>query len=112
MKGKKRSTGGTNDAAEDIKDTPTNRNAKNNVADEASEKAAGGRTGRKSGGHVHHENIDNLKHAKHVGMVRGPAARAHGGRAPRKSGGSAGNEFACAAREGSAPAGRSESRME
>lgn len=112
MKGKKRSTGGTNDAAADIKDTPTSRLVKNNVTDEAVEKAAGGRTGRKSGGHVHHENMDNLKHAKHVGKVRGPAPRAHGGRAPRKSGGSVGDEFACAARTGTHPAGRTEELMD
>jgi len=91
MKGRKhREAGGVNEAAEDLKDKPENRNAPNKVAKEAEEMKKGGRTKRKEGGKVH-----------------GDMAKHHAGRKPRKAGGRAGsdaNPFT-SARKGTAPKG-------
>lgn len=93
MARRKRNTGGVNQAADDLNDKPTNRLAKNNVADEAEERKSGGRMKRKRGG-------------KLVGM-EGEKAKMHAGRKPRKSGGatSDANPFT-SARSGSDPRGR------
>ena len=73
MKGRKhKATGGVNEAEDDLKDKPTDRNAPNNVAKEAEEMKKGGRAKRKEGG-----------------KVEGKAMMHHAGRKPRKSGGRA-----------------------
>ena len=90
MKGRKehRNTGGRNDAAEDVdRKTPMRVNAPE-IDAEANEKKRGGRTERRRGGVVHHEKMEHMKHAKHVGPVHGKRD-VHAGRAPRKSGGRA-----------------------
>ena len=80
MKGRKhKSTGGENDAAEDIKDNPTDRNAPNKVATEAEEKKHGGRAKRKFGG-------------KSEMKVEGKKGMMHAGRKPRKAGGRTGSD--------------------
>jgi hypothetical protein len=81
MKGKRahKNTGGENDAAEDLKDTPSDRNAPNKVASEAEEKKHGGRAKRKHGG-------------KTEMKVEGHKGHAHAGRKPRKSGGRTGSD--------------------
>jgi hypothetical protein len=96
MKGRKaRSTGGADEAEEDIKDKPADRSAPNKVAEEAEEMKKGGRAKRKHGG-------------KMVGKVEGEKAPMHAGRKPRKSGGKAtsdANPFT-SARKGEDPPGR------
>jgi hypothetical protein len=80
MKGRKhKSTGGENDAAEDEKDSPTDRNAPNKVASEAEEKKHGGRAKRAHGG-------------KSEMKVEGKKGMMHAGRKPRKSGGRTGSD--------------------
>lgn len=78
MKGgrKHRETGGVNEAEEDIKDKPEDRNAPNKVAKEAEELKKGGRAKKARGG-------------KMVGKVDGEKGAMHAGRKPRKSGGKA-----------------------
>lgn len=78
----------------DEKDKPTNYGSSTNVSKEAEEKKRGGRAKRKHGGGVskHHEAGEHMKHAKHVGNVKG-ARDVHAGRAPRKSGGRTGSNF-------------------
>ena len=91
MKGRKehRNTGGRNDAAEDVdRKTPMRVNAPE-IDAEANEKKRGGRTERRRGGVVHHEKMEHMKHAKHVGKVHGEM-KVHAGRAARKSGGRTG----------------------
>lgn len=96
MKGRKtRETGGRNDAAEDVKKKPDNRNAPNKVASDAEELKKGGRAKRKSGG-------------KTEMKMEGEKSKAHAGRMPRKAGGRAGsdsNPFT-SARSGSDAPGR------
>lgn len=91
MKGRKhRSTGGVNEAAEDLKMKTKDRVNAPNIEREAEERKRGGRAKRKAGG-----------------MVDGEAAKCHAGRKPRKSGGRAGadsNPFS-SARKGTAPKG-------
>jgi hypothetical protein len=83
MKGRKhRNTGGTDDAAEDVKTKPEARTNATKEDSEAEEKEAmkkGGRAKRARGG-------------KMVGKVHGEKAMHHAGRKPRKSGGRAGSE--------------------
>lgn len=62
------------------------------VEKEADERAAGGRTGRKDGGHVHHEHGKHLGHAKHLGHISGEM-HMNSGRKVRRSGGRAGSNF-------------------
>lgn len=115
MKGrKKRGTGGTNDADADLKTKPMDYTAKSNVSGEAEEKKRGGRAKHADGGHVHHESMDNMKHAKHVGKVHGGKPRANGGRAPRASGGRTGSDGMpfSSARKGTNPPGRTEQSMD
>ena len=52
--------------------------------------------------------MEDLKHAKHVGPIRGEHGRATGGRAPRKNGGKTGSDGSpfSSARHGTSPAGR------
>lgn len=114
MKGKHRETGGKNEAAEDLKTKPAARDNASKIESEASEKCAGGRAGRKRGGHVHHENMDSLKHAKHVGPIRG-ASKGNAGRKPRKSGGRTGADsspFSSARHGSSAPGHKVEMGMD
>jgi len=77
-----------------------------NVEKEAKERKAGGRIARKAGGHIHHEKMENMKHAHHVGMVHGEAKH-HAGRKPRKSGGSCESNLFSAAAKGERPKGHS-----
>jgi hypothetical protein len=81
MKGKRahKNTGGVNDAEEDVKDSPSDRNAPNKVASEAEEKKHGGRAKRKFGG-------------KSEMKVEGKKGAEHMGRKPRKSGGRTGSD--------------------
>lgn len=115
MKGKKhRETGGRNDAAEDLdKKTPMRVNAPK-IEAEADERASGGRTGRKRGGVVHHENMEGMKHAKHVGAVQG-SMHTHAGRKPRKDGGRTGSDsapFSSARKSTPAPGRKVETGLE
>ena len=99
---KHRSTGGVNEAEEDLKHNPEERNNGKKIFHEAEEKKHGGRAKRKRGGrterkhggkvHKHHEHGEHMKHAKHVGPVKGKRD-VHAGRAPRKSGGRTGSNF-------------------
>jgi hypothetical protein len=83
---------------------PANRGASSNVSKEADKRKSGGRAGRKSGGGVKHlEKTEDLKHAKHVGQIKGSRDTC-AARAPRKSGGRAGSPFS-AAHAGEAPKG-------
>jgi hypothetical protein len=95
MKGRKhRESGGVNEAKEDLKDKPTDRNAPNNVAKEAEEMKKGGRAKKARGGKMEHK-------------VDGEKAKHHAGRKPRKSGGRASsdaNPFT-SARSGTMPKG-------
>jgi hypothetical protein len=75
----KRSTGGTDDAKEDLKDNPPDRSSPNNIQKEADEKKHGGRAKKASGG-------------KMVGKVEGKMGAMHAGRKPRKSGGRTGSD--------------------
>ena len=127
MKGRKeRSTGGRDDAAEDVKDKPEARTNAKKIDAEAEERkkggkaehgkdckckeCRGGRVERKRGGHVHHENMELLKHAKHLGPIHGKSSKHHAGRKPRASGGKAGSDSHpfSSARRGENPAGRKE----
>jgi hypothetical protein len=115
MKGRKeRSSGGRDDAAEDVKDKPEMRVNATKEKDEAEERRKGGRAKRRRGGVVHHENMDHMKHAKHLGPVRGEPARQHAGRKPRASGGKTGSDSHpfSSARKGELPAGRKEMYLE
>ena len=111
---KPRSTGGRDDAEEDVRDKPEARTNAKNIDREAEEKKRGGRAKRKHGGHVHHERMEELAHAKHVGKVHGEHAHHHAGRKPRKGGGRTGADehpFS-SARHGELPPGRKEMDME
>ena len=131
MKGRKeRSTGGRDDAAEDVKDKPEMRvNATKEKAEAEERKKGGkvehakdcrchecmgGRAKRKRGGHVHHERMEELAHAHHVGPVRGEHAKSHAGRKPRKEGGRTGSDTHpfSSARKGEHPAGRKEMEID
>lgn len=107
---KRRSTGGVNDAEEDLRDKPEARTNAVNIDREAEEKRKGGRAKRARGGHVHHEKMEHMKHAKHVGPVHGEHAKHHAGRKPRKDGGRSGSDSMpfSSARKGEAPKGRTE----
>ena len=97
MKGRKhKSTGGVNDAEDDVKDNPTDRNAPNHVASEAEEKKRGGRAKRKFGG-------------KSEMKVEGKKGAEHAGRKPRKSGGRSGSDSSplTSSHSGKQPPGRS-----
>lgn len=112
MKGRaKREEGGRNLAEADEKDRPMKYTADSNVQRESEERKKGGRAKRKAGGIVHHEKMDTLKHAKHVGKVHGEMAKHHAGRSPRKDGGRTGSPFS-AAHKGENPAGRKEMDVE
>lgn len=126
-----RNTGGVNEAAEDIRDKPEARVNAKKINAEAEErkrggkvegkkhgaehhhpeckchKCGGGRVERKRGGHVHHEKMEHMKHAKHVGPVEGHQSKHHAGRMPRKSGGRTGSDSHpfSSARAGSPPPG-------
>lgn len=112
MKGhrKERSTGGRDDAAEDLKQKTQMRVNAPKIEAEADEKKSGGKVKRKRGGIVHHENMENMKHAKHLGPVRGEASKGHAGRKPRKDGGRTGADSHpfSSAKTGEKPAGRTE----
>jgi hypothetical protein len=98
MKGrKKREAGGVNEAEEDVKNKPENRNAPNKVAKEAEEMKKGGRAKRREGG-----------------KVEGEKSRHHAGRKPRKSGGRTGSERNpfTSARHGKQPSGHSTQKGE
>ena len=58
-------------------------------------------THRAHGGVVHHEKMEHLKHAKHIGKVHGEEAKHHAGHKPRKSGGRAEANVFSAAHKGS-----------
>lgn len=91
----------------DEKSKPANYGASTNVSKEAEEKKRGGRAKRKFGGGVKHlECGEDMKHAKHVGKVKG-TRDVHAGRAPRKSGGRTGSNFnpMSSAHAGEAPRG-------
>lgn len=81
------------------------------VPDEAEEKKKGGRAKRKRGGatkiNKHHESGEDMKHAKHLGKVKGEQHFPNAGRAPRKSGGRTGSNFSplSSAHAGEAPKG-------
>lgn len=93
MKGRKgKSTGGTNDAEEDIKDKPADRSDPNKVASEAEEMKKGGRA-KKAGG----------------GKIMGAKGAMSMGRKPRKSGGRTGSDSSplTSSHSGKQPAGRS-----
>lgn len=111
---KERSTGGRDDAEEDVKDKPEARTDAKNIDSEAEERKKGGRAKRKRGGHVHHENMDHMKHAKHLGPVHGAASVKRPDRKPRASGGKAGSDAHpfSSARKGEVPAGRKEMDLE
>ena len=118
MKGRKHKKGG-GEAGEkdfgkpksDLRDEdsvkPMDYTGKNKVAGEAEERKHGGRAKRKHGGIVHHEKMEHMKHAKHIGKVHGEASRPRGDRMPRKSGGRAGCEASpfSAAMKGMEPKG-------
>ena len=91
MKGRKsRSTGGVNEAAEDLETKPEARTNAKKIDSEAEERKRGGRT------------------KKHVGDVGGEAAKMRMDRKPRKSGGRAysdNNPFTSASK-GTPPKGR------
>ncbi len=98
MKGRRtRSTGGTDDAGEDLSRKNKRYTYQSNVNDEAEERKRGGRAKRKSGG-----------------MVAGCAPSPNAGRAPRKSGGRAtsdNNPFT-SARKGTPAPGRKVEMMD
>lgn len=116
MKGKKkhRATGGFNAAEEDLREDPEMRVNAGKIKAEATEKKSGGRAGRASGGHVHHEDMSNMKHAKHIGPVRGSGGSSHAGKKPRASGGRTGADSApfSSARKGSPAPGRNVEMMD
>lgn len=79
------------DYKEEENSKPESRTNNPKIKAEAEEKKHGGkakRHKRKHGGIAkHHESGEDMKHAKHVGNVRGEVKK-HAGREPRKSGGS------------------------
>lgn len=94
MKGRKhREAGGVNEAKEDLDDKPEERTNAKKIDDEAKERNAGGRAGRKHGG-------------KMVGKVEGKEEK-HAGRSARKSGGRTGSDGSpfSSARNGKQPGG-------
>jgi hypothetical protein len=90
---KSRSTGGVNDAAEDLKHKNMSYTKDSNVEREAEERKRGGRAARRCGGVAKHE-------------VEGKEAKHHAGRKPRKSGGSCDSSPFSSARKGEVPKGR------
>lgn len=82
MKGgrRSRSTGGTDEAEEDLKEKPEPRTNAKKIDEEAEELKKGGRAKRKQGGKTE------------VGHIEGRKAAMHAGRKPRKSGGRTGSE--------------------
>lgn len=98
MKGKRghKSTGGVNDAEEDVKDKPEARTDAKKIDAEAEEKKRGGRAKKAHGG-------------KMVGKVAGEKAMHHAGRKPRKSGGRTGSDSnpLTSSHSGKSPPGRS-----
>jgi hypothetical protein len=120
MKGHKehhhRSTGGVNQAEEDLNDKPEARTNAKKIDAEAEERRHGGgvkRMKRKHGGEVHHSRCKCEKctggavERKEGGKVEGEHAKHHAGRMPRKSGGrtySTENPFS-SARPGAHPKG-------
>jgi len=82
MKGgrRSRSTGGSNEAEEDVKDKPEPRTNAKKVDEEAEEMKKGGRAKRKHGGKTE------------VGHIEGHKPHMHAGRKPRKSGGRASSD--------------------
>ena len=132
---KHRSTGGVNEAEEDLGKKNEARTDAKEIDKEAEERKHGGRTKRKSGGHVKggetldsmhkhreagvkahgpDEHVSTLKRKrgghvkKHVGEVEGEHAHHHAGRRPRKSGGRTGADTHpfSSARHGTTPKGR------
>src|ERR1039457_4611475 len=101
---------GERDWEEDEETKPEDRTNAKKIDEEAEEKKRGGRAKRKFGGHVHHEKMEEMKHAKHVGPVKGEAAVHHAGRKPRKSGGRTGSDTnpLSSAAKGKEPRGHSE----
>jgi hypothetical protein len=79
MKGgrRSRSTGGTDEAEEDVKTKPEARTNAKKIDEEAEEMKKGGRAKRKHGGKTE------------VGHIEGKKEHMHAGRKPRKSGGRA-----------------------
>lgn len=102
---KHRSTGGVNEAEEDLKHNPEERNNAKNIFHEAEEKKHGGRAKRKHSGNVSHHHHGMVKH---VGHVAGHASKHHAGRKARKSGGSCESNPFSSARKGTAAKGRKE----
>jgi len=102
MKGHKgrhhKATGGVNEAEQDLKSKPEERNNAKKEFHEAEERKHGGRAKRKHGGHVKHEMKVEGHHGKH-----------HAGRKPRKHGGkTSGNIFAFTAHKGTPPKGHTD----
>jgi hypothetical protein len=97
MKGgrRSRSTGGENEAEEDLKSKPEPRTNAKKIDDEAEEMKKGGRAKRKHGGKTE------------VGKIEGKKPAMHAGRKPRKSGGRTGSEANpfTSANKGKEPAG-------
>lgn len=96
MKGRKyRSTGGANEAEEDVKDKPEARTNAKKIDEEAEEMKKGGRAKRARGG-------------KLVGKVDGEKGMHHAGRKPRKAGGGVGSDSSpfTSARKGKDAPGR------
>ncbi len=96
MKGgrRSRSTGGSNEAEEDVKDKPEARTNAKKIDAEAEEMKKGGRAKRKSGGKTE------------VGHIEGGKAPMHAGRKPRKSGGRADTNPFTSAKTGKDAPGR------
>lgn len=98
MKGRQgKSTGGTNDAEEDVKTKPMRYTADSNVNSEAEERKRGGKAAKCGGGSMRKEG----------GKVDGKADKARADRKPRQSGGRANatdNPFS-SARRGTEPSG-------
>ena len=91
-KAKGGSTGGVDEAMEDLEHNPEMRVHAPEIEHEAEEKEGkkhGGRAKRKRGGHVMHHHMG---HVKHVGHADGEAHKHHAGRKPRKAGGKVGSE--------------------
>ena len=92
MKGKHKhkATGGANEPEEDVKDSPKDRSAPNNIGSEAEQMKKGGRTKRASGGGLKNkpkrEGFGPEKHGTETD-VAGVQPNKHAGRKPRKSGG-------------------------
>ena len=118
MKGKKhKATGGAasgdpkegeKDYDADLASKPNRRNNAPKIEGAAEEKKSGGRAKRKRGGGVkHHEKMEELGHAAHVGKIAGGHSKGHKGRAARASGGKTGSNLnpLSSAHFGSAPSG-------